>query len=86
MCRKREKAAPRLLIKSRFTHFISQLYYNTSVNSLSQLSAYSKKTHTERPVVSTWDSAIYGAIKQVPHTCLFNYEEINEITQKRQSN
>ena len=28
-----------------------------------------KETHTQRPVVSTWNSAIYGAIKHVPHTC-----------------
>ena len=28
-----------------------------------------KETHTQRPVVSTWNSAIYEAIKHVPHTC-----------------
>ena len=39
----------------------------------SQLSAYSKETHPQRPVVSTGNSAIYGAIKHVPHTSLFSY-------------
>ena len=28
-----------------------------------------KETHTQRPVVSTWNSATYEAIKHVPHTC-----------------
>ena len=28
-----------------------------------------KETHTQRTVVSTWNSAIYEAIKHVPHTC-----------------
>ena len=27
----------------------------------------------KRPVVSTWNSAIYEVIKHVPHTCLFGY-------------
>ena len=45
---------------------VYSLYYNASVNSHSKLSAYSKETHT-------WISAINGAMKHVPHTCLFGY-------------
>ena len=56
-----------------FIHLILRFYYNASVNSHSQLSAYSKETHTQLSVVSTWNSAIYGAIKHVSHTCLFGY-------------
>ena len=68
-----KKAVPRLLIYSRCIHLIWRFYYNASVNSHSQLSAYSKETHTKQPVVGTWNSAIYGAIKHVSHTCLFGY-------------
>ena len=53
--------------KSRFIHLIYRFYYNASVNSHSQLSAYSKETH-KCPIVSTWNSAIYGVIKHVPHS------------------
>ena len=56
-----------------FIHLILRFYYNTSVNSHTQLSTYSKETHTQLSVVSTWNSAIYGAIKHVSHTCLFDY-------------
>ena len=72
-CRKREKGEPRFLISSRFIQLFSRFYYNASVNSHSQLSAYSKETHIQRPVVNAWNSAIYGVIKHVPHTCLFGY-------------
>ena len=30
-------------------------------------------THTKCPVASTWNSALYGAIKHVPHICSFGY-------------
>ena len=72
-CRKHEKGEPRFLISSRFIQLFSRFYYNASVNSYSQLSAYSKETHIQRPVVNAWNSAIYGVIKHVPHTCLFGY-------------
>ena len=32
-----------------------------------------ERKNTQRPVVSTWNSAIYGAMKHVPHICLFGY-------------
>ena len=35
----------RFVTKSRFIHLIYRFYYNASVNSHSQLSAYSKETH-----------------------------------------
>ena len=60
-------------ILSHGFHLIKRFYYNASVNSHSQLSAYSKETHPKRPVVNTWNSAICWAIKHVPHTCLFGY-------------
>ena len=41
-CRKRERAVSRFLINSRVIHLIWRFYYNVSVNSHSQLSAYSK--------------------------------------------
>ena len=85
-CRKRGKAVPRFLINSRFIQLFSRFYYNALVNSHSQLSVYSKDTHSKRPVVSTWNSAIYGVIKHVPHICLFGYVDINEITYQCQSN
>ena len=49
---KREKAVSRFLINSQFIHLIERFYYNASVNSHSQLPAYSKETHTQRPVVT----------------------------------
>ena len=74
-CRKREKAVPHFHIKSRFIHLIKRFYYNASVNSHSQLSAYSKETHPKRPVVNTWNSAIYGAINTCRiHVCLVMYK------------
>ena len=59
---------PRFHVKSRLNHFIYLFYNNTSVNSHSQLSAYSKETHTKRSIESVWNSAKYGAIKHVPQT------------------
>ena len=60
-CRKREKAVPCFLINSQFTHLIWRFYHNASVNSHLQFSAYSKgNTHTQSPVVNTWNSTIYG--------------------------
>ena len=47
---------------------LDRFYYNTSINSHSQLPVYSKRTRPKCPVVSTWNNAIYGAIKHVPHT------------------
>ena len=44
-----------------------------------------RKHSQKRPVVSSWNSVICGAIKHVSHTCLFGYVWINEITHKCQS-
>ena len=54
--------------KSRFIDFTTTLRLTLTHNS--QLI---RKKHIKCPVVSTWNSAIYGAIKHVPHTCLFGY-------------
>ena len=32
-----------------------------------------RRKHTQRPVVSMWNSAVYGMIKHVPHTCVLSY-------------
>ena len=44
-CRKRKRAVPRFLINSRFIPLIQQFCYFASIDSHSQLSAYSKETH-----------------------------------------
>ena len=73
VCRKRGKAVPSFLVKSQFIHLFKRFYHDALVNSHSQLLAYSKETQTKRPVVSMWINAIYGSMKYVPHTCLFDY-------------
>ena len=55
-------------------HLISRFCYNASLNYRPELSASSKKTRTQRPAVSTWNSTIYWAKKHVPHTyCVVMY-------------
>ena len=85
-CRKCEKAVPCFPINSEFIHLILMILHNASGNSHSQLSAHSKETHTQCPIIRMWNGAIYGAIKHMWHTCLFGYVKINEITYKCQSN
>lgn len=55
----------KLFYASLFTHGLFTLLQRFGYLPL-KLSAYSKETHT-------WISAINGAMKHVPHTCLFGY-------------
>ena len=71
-----------LLSHDLFTWFID---FTTLRLTLTHNSRLIRKKHIKCPVVSTWNSAIYGAIKHVPHTCLFSYVQMNETTDKCQS-
>ena len=54
--------------KLRFIDFTTTLRLTLTHNS-----RLIRKKHIKCLVVSTWNSAIYGAIKHFPHACLFGY-------------
>ena len=47
--------------------------FNDSITTLRLTPTHSSQLTTKEPVVSTWNNAIYGAMKHVPHACLFGY-------------
>ena len=70
LCRKREKAVPHFLINSRFICLIQQFCYYASVDSHSQLSAYSKETHSTSRCEHVeqcriWDDKTRAAYKHI---------------------
>ena len=79
-CRKRERAVSRFLINSRFIHLIWRFYYNVSVNSYSQLSAYSKgNTHSTSRCKHVEQCHIWGDKTRAAYMS-FGYVQINETT------
>ena len=47
--------------------------FNDSITTLRLTPTHSSQLTTKEPVVSTWNNAIYGAMKHVPHARLFGY-------------
>ena len=57
---------------SLLSHGLCTLF-NDSTTTLRLTPTHSSQLATKEPIVSTWNNAIYGAMKHVPHTCLFGY-------------
>ena len=84
-CWKHQKAVPHFLINSQFICLIRQFATMLQLTPTHNSWPITRK-HTQHPVVSRWNSALYGMTKHVPHTCLLSYVWINKIPCKCQSN